>query len=280
MSVMSRNFRELLQAQWDAGRFLCVGLDSDFEKIPEAARTSDIEQTFAGFNRAIIDATKDLVCAYKPNSAFYEAHGDIGWKALRQTIQYIQEAAPSVPVILDAKRADIGNTNEGYVEAAFSYLRADSITVHPYMEADSLAPFFERKEKGIFVLCRTSNPGSGELQDLKIDGEELYKVVSRHVASTWNTNGNCYAFVGATYPKELGEIRTIVGDDPILTAGIGAQNGDLARCISAGKNKLNKGIIINVSRSIIFASKDKDFAEAARQKSQQFNSEIMSALLQ
>ena len=140
--MAGRDFRELLQAQWDAGRFLCVGLDSDFEKIPEAARTSDIEQTFAGFNRAIVDTTKDLVCAYKPNIAFYEARGDIGWKALRQTIQYIQEVAPDVPVILDAKRADIGNTNQGYVEAAFDYLRADSITVHPYMGADSLAPFF------------------------------------------------------------------------------------------------------------------------------------------
>ena len=278
--MAGRNFRELLEAQWDAGRFLCVGLDSDFEKIPEAARQSDAQQTFFTFNRAIVDTTKDLVCAYKPNIAFYEARGDVGWKALRQTIQYIQEVAPDVPVILDAKRADIGNTNQGDVEAAFDYLRADSITVHPYMGADALEPFLARKEKGIFVLCRTSNPGSGEFQDLKIDGEELYKVVSRHVADRWNTNGNCYAFVGATYPKELGEVRAIVGDDPILTAGVGAQNGDVARCIRAGKNKLNKGIIINASRSIIFASSGKDFAEAARQKSQQFNSEIMSALLQ
>src|SRR3989344_6552179 len=145
--MAGRHFGELLKAQWKAGRFLCVGLDSDFEKIPEFARTSDATETFVGFNRTIIDATKDLVCAYKPNVAFYEARGDIGWNALRQTIQYINEVAPDVPVILDAKRADIGNTNNGYVEAAFEYLRADSITVHPYMGADSLAPFLGRTEK-------------------------------------------------------------------------------------------------------------------------------------
>ena len=285
--MVGRNFRELLEAQWDAGRFLCVGLDSDFEKIPEAARTSDIEQTFVAFNRAIVDATRDLVCAYKPNSAFYEARGDEGLKALRQTIQYIHEVAPEVPVILDAKRADIGNTNIGYVESAFDHLHADSITVHPYMGAESLAPFFERKDKGIFVLCRTSNPGAGELQDLKVDGsslglgtnEPLYKIVAHLIAKKWNTNHNCFAFVGATYPNELGEVRSIVGDEPILTAGVGAQNGDLARCIQAGKNVRNKGIIINASRLVIFASSGKNFAEVAAAKAQQLHGEIRAALL-
>lgn len=277
---MARHFGELIAAQWKQGRFLCVGLDSDFEKIPESARLSDAEETIVGFNRSIIDATKDLVCAYKPNSAFYEARGDIGLSALRQTIQYIQEQAPDVPVILDAKRADIGNTNQGYVEAAFEYLRADSITVHPYMGAEALTPFLARAEKGIFVLTRTSNKGAGEFQDLLIDGEPLYKIVARHVAETWNTKGNCYAFVGATYPDELREVRAIVGDAPILTAGVGAQDGDLARCLDAGKNSERKGIIINASRSIIFASDKKDFADVARQKAQELHSEISKALVE
>lgn len=158
--LMSRDFRQLLEKKWEEGKFVCVGLDTDFEKIPEVIRQGSVRETVVAFNRAIIDATKDIVCAYKPNSAFYEAHGDEGLSALRETIQYINDQAPAVPVILDAKRGDIGNTNGKYAEAAFDHLRADAITVHPYFGSDALKPFFERREKGIIILCRSSNPGS------------------------------------------------------------------------------------------------------------------------
>ena len=276
---MERNFRDLLEAQWDAGKFLCVGLDSDFDKIPQSARLDGVRETLIGFNRSIIDATKDIAGAYKPNPAFYEPHGELGWSALQQTIAYIHEVAPDMPVILDAKRADIGNTNSGYATSAFENLNADAITVHPYMGSESLAPFFAWKDRGIIVLCRTSNPGAGEIQDLKVDGEPLYRVVARLLASKWNTNGNCCAMVGATYPDELREVRAIVGDMPILIAGIGAQDGDLEKTVRSGKDKRKRGMIINVSRSIIFASSGGDFAGAARAKATVFDGAIRAALV-
>lgn len=273
-----RNFRDLLEKQWEQGKFLCVGLDSDFEKIPEVIRQAGVGETIVAFNRAIIDATKDLVCAYKPNSAFYESHGDEGWKALRETIQYIRDYAPEVPVVLDAKRADIGNTNNGYVASAFDHLHADAITVHPYFGSDALGAFFDRKEKGIIILCRSSNPGSGEIQNLKIDGEELYKVIARMAAGPWNREGNCCVMVGATYPEELGEVRKIVGDMPILIPGVGAQNGDLEKTVQAGKDSRGRGMIISASRAVIFASNGQDFAQAAREKATELDSAIRAAL--
>jgi orotidine-5'-phosphate decarboxylase len=279
---MARNFRELLGAKWDEGKFLCVGLDSCLEKIPNAAHSpvgGGTRETIVAFNRAIIDATHDLVCAYKPNSAFYEAHGDEGFAALRETIAYINETAPEVPVILDAKRADIGNTNEGYVQGAFEHLHADAITVLPYLGREALEPFLKRTEKGIIVLCRTSNPGAGELQDLNIDGEPLYKVVARHVVDEWNENGNCGLVVGATYPEELREVRSIAGDMPILIPGVGAQKGDLAACVKAGQSAGGRGLIIAASRAVIFASEGDDFAAAARAKAQQLHGAITAALI-
>src|SRR3989344_4124379 len=212
---MNRNFRELLEAKWDEGKFLCVGLDSDLEKIPEAARKEDTRATIVAFNRAIIDATKDIVCAYKPNPAFYEAHGDEGLAALRETVMYIIDTAPGAAIILDAKRGDIGNTNEQYARAAFEQLQADAITVHPYLGREPLEPFYSRKEKGVIVLCHTSNPGAHEIQGLETGGESLYKVVARLAATTGNGHGNSCVMVGAMYPKELGEVRAIVGDMPI-----------------------------------------------------------------
>ncbi|MDO8576150.1 MAG: orotidine-5'-phosphate decarboxylase [bacterium] len=273
-----RNFRNLLEAQWEQGKFLCVGLDSDFEKIPEAIRQAGVGETIVAFNRAIVDATKDVLCAFKLNTAFYEAHGDEGWKALRETIQYIHDAAPEVPVILDAKRADIGNTNRGYVETAFSHLHADAITVNPYPGREALQPFLEQKEKGIIVWCRTSNEGAGEFQDLKVEGEPLYRIVARHVAEEWNANGNCALVVGATYPEELAEVRKIAGDMPILVPGIGAQNGDLEKTVKAGKDNRGRGIIIAVSRAVIFASNGPDFAQAAREKATELDGAIRKAL--
>jgi len=283
--MSGRNFREMIEAQWSRGKFVCVGLDSDISKIralkivPASDYLPDL-QTIMVFNKIIVDVTCDLVCAYKPNTAFYEALGSTGWQALRNTIAYIHNVAPDVPVILDAKRADIGNTNSGYVEMAFEYLKADAITIHPYLGAESLGPFLSCSNKGIFVLCRTSNLGAGEFQDRNIylteeDCQELfyneftgectmdipndpitmpfYQYVAYRVANHWNKNGNCALVVGATYPEELREVRSIVGDMPILIPGIGAQGGDVEKTVSAGKDSRGKGMIINSSRGIIFS---------------------------
>lgn len=281
-----RDFRELLETKWDEGKFVCVGLDSHLEKIPDAAQKENTRATIVAFNRAIIDATKDLVCAYKPNPAFYESHGDEGWAALRETIMYIVENAPGVSTILDAKRGDISNTNVQYARAAFGYLQSDAITVHPYLGRESLEPFYEQKNKGVIVLCHTSNPGAPEIQGLSISGEAaphrisepLYKVVARLAATKWNANGNCAVMVGATYPKELGEVRAIVGDMPILIAGIGAQEGSLKKTIENGLNSKRQGLIVNAARSIIFASKSADFADVARQKTKELHDAITSVL--
>lgn len=278
--MTDRNFHELLEARWEEGKFLCVGLDSDFEKIPEAVRKEGIRETLVAFNRAIIDATKEYACAYKPNPAFYEVHGDSGWQALRETIQYIHDEAPEVPIILDAKRGDIGNTNDAYARASFDHLRADAITVHPYFGSESLTPFFERKEKGVIVLCRSSNAGAGEIQDLKVNGEPVYKIVARLASSKWNHNGNCCVMVGATYADELGEVREIVGDMPILIPGIGAQNGDLEKTVRAGKDSRKRGMIISASRAIIFTSSGPDFAEVAGQKAKELHGAIQKAAVE
>lgn len=274
-----RDFRELLKTKWDEGKFLCVGLDSELEKIPEAAQKEDTRVTIVAFNRAIVDATKDLVCAYKPNPAFYEARGEEGFAALRETIAYILDVALDIPVILDGKRADIVSTNKQYAISAFEYLRADAITVNPYLGAEPLKPFFDREDKGVIVLCHTSNPGARELQNLSVDGgEELYKHVARSAAERWNGKGNCCIMVGATYPEELKEVRNIVGDMPILIAGIGAQDGDLEKTLKNGFDSRNRGLIVNASRSIIFASSGNDFADIARKKARELHERIRKAV--
>ncbi len=275
-----RDFRILLEKRWNEKHFLCVGLDSDYTQIPSHLRNhQNPEMSLLAFNKAIIDATHDLVCAYKPNAAFYEAHGGPGLSVLHQIIAYINHKAPDVPVILDAKRADIDNTNVGYIQEAFEYLNADAITVHPYLGAEALRPFLECKSKGIIVLCRTSNPGSGEFQHLLVNGEPFYRVVARHVAKKWNAHRNCGLVAGATHPEEIRTIREVVGDDvPLLIPGIGAQGGDLQKTIAASKNSLNSGIIISVSRSIIFASQKTDFAEAARKEALKLHEAINAEL--
>ena len=275
---MDRDFNTLLANLWTQGKFLCVGLDPGFEKIPESVRTSDVTTTFFAFTKAIVDATKDIVCAYKPNPAFYEAQGVEGWKALQATVDYIRAVAPEVPVILDAKRGDIGNTNVDYAKMAFDNFGADAITVQPYAGGEALQPFFERKNKGVFVLVRTSNKGAGEFQDLEINGEKLYKIVSRTAAEKWNGNDNCGVVVGTTYPKEIGEVRAIIGDLPILMPGVGAQGGDLEESVRLGKNSRGTGFIVNVSRAVIFASQGLDFAEAARLKAQELHGAIQKAM--
>lgn len=233
------------------------------------------------------------MCAYKPNIAFYEAYGDQGLATLHRTIVDIHIIAPDVPVILDAKRADIGNTNVGYAEAAFDFLQADAITVHPYFGTEALQPFFDRKNKGVFVLCRTSNKGAAEFQDIplalsdstllkfeqllgrtiRVFEPNLYQYVAYRVAHKWNGNNNCAVVVGATYPEELREVRQIVGDMPILIPDIGTQHSDVEKTVSAGKDSRGQGMIIN-SSDIIFASNGLDFAEAARRETKKLHNHI------
>lgn len=251
---------------------LCVGLDCDWEKLPESVKNEEYPQ-FA-FNKAIIDATYDQVCAFKPNSAFYEYLGSEGVRQLKLTCDYIRKTYPEIPIILDAKRADIESTNKGYVSYAFDYLQVDAITLHPYLGKQALQPFLDHKDKGCIILCRTSNPGGGEFQDQLIDGKQLYKVVAEKVVTDWNTNNNCLLVVGATYTEELGELRKIVGDMTLLIPGIGAQGGDVEKTVRAGLNSKKAGMIINSSRGIIFASKGLDFAEAARKEAQKLKDQI------
>ena len=279
-SPPTSEFIAKLEARWEKGNFICVGLDSDLARIPITARdrTPFAMHPTTGailrFNREIIIATADLVCAFKPNIAFYEAQGVYGMEALQETVKFIKWNYPDIPVILDAKRADIGNTNDGYVRAAFEVLHVNAIAVHPYLGKEALKPFLDRKDKGILVLARTSNPGAGEFQDLLIGEEPLYKVVARNVAASWNGNGNCGLVVGATYPRELAQIRAVVGNLPILIPGIGAQGGEVEATVKAGRDSRGMGMIINSSRGIIFASKGADFAYAARYAAQQLRDEI------
>lgn len=280
-----RNFRQMLEHKWIEGKSVCVGLDSDIEKIPKFfSKGFNCLNAIWAFNRTIVEATKDIVCAYKPNLAFYQMHGSKGISVLKRTIEDIHLIASDVPVILDAKYADIGNTNKGYVSAAFSFFKADAVTVHPYLGKEAMRPFLEMTEKGIIVLCRTSNPGGGEFQDMKIhiNGMKLplYQWVARNVAAKWNSNGNCALVVGATYPEELAEVRNVVGHMPILIPGVGFQQKDvpleeqIRQVVSAGKNGRRQGMIINSSRGIIFASNGPDFAEAARRETEKLNNLI------
>jgi orotidine-5'-phosphate decarboxylase len=244
---------------------LCVGLDPDMAKLPSGLR--DIESAYFIFNKAIIDATHDLVCAYKPNSAFYEARGAAGIEELKLTCDYLAEDYPEIPIILDFKRGDIGNTNNFYAEFAFDYLGVDAVTVQPYQGRVAVQPFLDYKDKGIMVLCRTSNEGAEEFQDLVADGKKLYLHVAENVKNDWNTNGNCQLVVGATYPAELAEIRKLVGDEMIfLVPGFGAQGGSLEETVKNGTNSAGRGIIISSSRAILYNVDSEDYAEVARAK--------------
>ncbi|MDO8609612.1 MAG: orotidine-5'-phosphate decarboxylase, partial [bacterium] len=255
---MSMTFQEKLDAAiGENDSLVCVGLDSDVLKIPQHLRNN--KNALFDFNKAIIDATHDLVCAYKPNSAFYESFGIVSLHQLKMTMDYLKLTYPEIPVILDAKRADIGNTNEGYVNYAFTYLNADAITLQPYLGKEALQPFLDQKEKGCIILCKTSNKGAGEFQDVLLLNDRprvkkyLYQLVAEKVFKEWNTNNNCLLVVGATYPQELAEIRKITGDMTFLVPGIGVQGGDVEKTVKAGLNSKGAGMIINSSRGIIYA---------------------------
>ncbi len=260
--MAERDFKELLSAKWDEEKFLCVGLDPDLEKIPTSMRADNIEDTLFAFNKHIVDSISDIVSSYKPNSAFYERYGAEGISALQKTIEYVHVVSPTVPVILDAKRADIGNTNNGYVEYAFDYLKADALTVHPYMGGESLKEFLARKDKGIFVMCRNSNPGATEFQDLKIDGEKLFIRLAKAFKDRWNYNGNCGLVVGATYPDDIAEVRRVAPDTLFLIPGVGAQGGELEKSVRNGKDKDGRGFILSTSRIVIYADSPRESAQA------------------
>lgn len=256
---MERNmfFEKLKKIVVENNSLVCVGLDADFKKIP--AHFKRRKYPLFEFNKMIIDKTADFVCAYKPNCAFYEAEGAFGIEQLKKTCDYLRKNYPQIPIILDAKRGDIGSSNEGYVKYAFDYLGVDGITLHPYLGKESLAPFLKLKEKGLFILCLTSNPGAGEFQNLQgRDKKSFYQIVAEKVVFEWNENKNCGLVVAATYPQQLGEIRQIVEDDLwFLVPGIGAQGGELGRVLKGGLNSKREGLIINASRSIIFAEDPK-----------------------
>lgn len=261
--------QKLKKIQKKNNSLVCVGLDSDLEKIPQHLRKNN--DPIFEFNKAIIKATHDLVCAYKPNIAFYEANGSDGLKSLKKTMDYLHKNHPEIPIILDAKRGDIDNTNLGYVKLIFDYLGADSVTLHPYLGKESLLPFLALKNKFFFILCRTSNPGAGEFQDLRVKGQKLYQYVAHQVVKKWNFNKNVGLVVGATYPQELKEIRDMVKKMPLLVPGIGEQGGDVEKTIKAAEGG---PFLINSSRSIIFALQNKGFAQKAAEKTKELRDNI------
>jgi orotidine-5'-phosphate decarboxylase len=262
-------FIEKLKQRWAvAGSMVCVGLDPRMEQLPASCKRS--KTPFLDFNRAIIEATAPHACAFKPQFACYA--GEDRLDELRASIEFLKDHAPEVPVILDAKRGDIGSTAEGYAREAFEVYGADAVTVNPYMGGDTLKPFTAWRDRGVIVLCHTSNPGAADLQDLELaSGDPLYLEVARRAAGDWNPHGNLCLVTGATFPEQLARIRERIGAMPLLVPGIGAQGGDLEATLRAGLNGDGRGLMINSSRGIIHASSGDDFAtvagsEAARLK--------------
>jgi orotidine-5'-phosphate decarboxylase len=253
---------------------LCVGLDPDPARMP-------LSSVFK-FNKAIVDATKDLVCAYKPNIAFYEALGLDGLNGLQKTVAYIRQEAPNVVILCDAKRGDgIDSSNAAYAKALFEVWNFDAATVNGFAGGQAMEPFFKYEDKGVFVLCHLSNPGAGEFQDLTLDGSKmpLYEFIAER-ASHWNTRGNVGLVVGATYPGELRAVRSHCHGMPILIPGVGAQGGNLENSVKAGLDSDAANILINSSRGIIYASSDRSgFAEAARQAAENLRSSINRILI-
>ena len=259
-------FIEKLRTRWQqADSLLCVGLDPDPAKFPDAF--VDDEDALFSFCRDIVDATAEFACAFKPQIAYFAAHNG-GEAALQRLIAHINATHPEVPVILDAKRGDIGSTAEQYAVEIFERYKADAITVNPYMGKDSVDPYLAYADKGVILLCRTSNPGGSDLQFLDVGTvgkpKKLYEHVAELVATKWNTTGQCALVVGATFPGEIARVREIVGDLPLLVPGIGAQGGDVEATLNAGKTAVGTGLMINSSRAILYAGKDENYAAAAR----------------
>jgi orotidine-5'-phosphate decarboxylase len=257
---MNESFLAKLQeAQTRNNSLVCVGLDPDPALMPI--------RSVAEFNAKIIDATADLVCCYKPNLAFYEALGEEGWDALRQTLAAIP---PDIPVIADAKRGDIGNTAAAYAKAIFDVLGCDAITANPYGGEDAVEPFIEYADRGVLIWCRSSNPSAGDFQDLLVRDESvstealpLWQVVALR-AKRWNKLGNVGIVIGATYPDQLREARALCPDMIILVPGVGAQDGSLRDSVRAGLTPQGNGIIVSASRSVLYASREGDYPLGAR----------------
>jgi orotidine-5'-phosphate decarboxylase len=266
------SFSDKLAAAWKSSNSLvCVGLDPEPKKFPDRFR--DAPGGIFEFNKAIIDATRDLVCAYKPQFAHYAAHA--AENQLEHTIDYIKTTAPNAIVILDSKRGDIGSTAEQYAHEAFERYDADAVTVNPYLGRDSVEPFLKHADKGVIILCRTSNGGARDFQDLNVGPDrKLFQHVAETVAKEWNAAGNCMLVVGATYPEELADIRARVGDLPFLVPGVGAQGGDVAKVMAAGKTSAGTGLVISSSRAVLYASSGDDFANAARKAAKDLRDEI------
>jgi orotidine-5'-phosphate decarboxylase len=254
-------FHDQLSRSWTAANsLLCVGLDPDPARFPN---TLDIgHDAVYRFCKEIVDATADLVCAFKPQIAYFASQREEA--ALERLCHYILETYPDVTLILDAKRGDIGSTAEHYAREAFGRYGAHAVTVNPYLGGDSVVPFFAHGG-GVIALCRTSNPGGNDLQSLDTGGEPLYIRVAEMVANEWSQHGDCGLVVGATYPDELRAVRAVVGDLPILVPGVGAQGGDPGAAVDAGATADGRGLMISSSRAVIYASAGDDFAEAARQ---------------
>jgi len=255
--------RKLLEIIKQKNSLLCVGLDTVLERLPAQIRSAD--DPFFAFNKAIIDATIEYAAAYKLNTAFYEAYGTKGWQALQKTLRYIPVDTIK---IADAKRGDIGNTARMYARAIFDQLNADAVTVNPYMGGDSVGPFLENPEKGVFLLCLTSNPGSRDFQYFSDGKQMLYERVAELIVQ-WNENQNCGLVAGATHPEELAGLRKIAPDIPFLIPGIGAQGGDLEKSVLHGTDVHGNNALFNSSRAILYASSGDDFAEAARRKAEE-----------
>ena len=265
------NFTQQLATAWQTTQsLLCVGLDPDPAKFP--AHLKGRSEAIFEFCKTIVDATADLACSFKPQIAYFAAHR--AEDQLEALITHIHEKHPGIPVILDAKRGDIGATAEQYAIEAFERFRADAVTVNPYMGRDSVEPYLAYPDKGVILLCRTSNAGGSDLQFLDVGGEKLYERVARLAAEQWNTTGQIGLVVGATFPAEIARVREIVGDMPLLVPGIGAQGGDIEATVNAGKTAKTTGLMINSSRAILYAGKDENYADAARRVAQETRDSI------
>ncbi|MEG3789851.1 orotidine-5'-phosphate decarboxylase [Lysobacter sp. CCNWLW3] len=265
------SFMQALRLRWQqADSLVCVGLDPEPAKFP-ARFAADPDAVF-GFCRDIADATAQYACAFKPQIAHFAALG--AEDALARLIAHLHAAHPGVPVILDSKRGDIGSTAQHYASEAFDRYHADAVTANPYLGRDSVQPFLDRADRGVVVLCRTSNPGAGDLQDLVVDGRPLYQHVAHKVAHEWNAHGNCALVVGATWPEQLREVRAIVGEVPFLVPGVGAQGGDVEAVVKNAKTADGTGLMVSSSRAILYASGGADYAQAAAQAAKSLRDEI------
>ncbi len=265
------SFMTALKARWqEANSLVCVGLDPEPGKFP-AQFSNDPDAVF-NFCRDIVNATAQYVCCFKPQIAHFAALGVED--ALQRVIRHIHATHPGIPVILDAKRGDIGSTGQHYAAEAFDRYQADAVTANPYLGRDSLQPFLDRADKGVIILCRTSNAGAGDLQDLPVDGRPLYQRVAEKIAREWNGNGNCALVVGATWPSQLREVRALVGDIPFLVPGVGAQGGDVEAVVKNAKTADGTGLVVSSSRAILYATNGNDFAEVAGNAAKTLRDEI------